>query len=82
MDARKIVTEDGKEVGVGDRVFNYYDGVWGVITKIDLYPQPNLKKGQNSETPMEEWDDYWFYLDNGDLLNGSRIATIDPKEKR
>jgi hypothetical protein len=81
-----IITEDGKEVGLGDRVFNYYDGKWGTITKIDEYPQPNLRKNQNSSTPIEDWDDYWFTHteDNGITtpLNGQRISTYDPKEKR
>ena len=30
-----IVTEDGQEVRVGDRVFCYYDGFWGVIVSIE-----------------------------------------------
>lgn len=76
-----IVTEDGVEVFLGSRVFNYYDGVWGTITKIDELPQPNLRKHQNSGTPLEDWDDYWFHLDNGDYLNGQRIATYNPKER-
>jgi hypothetical protein len=79
---RKIVTADGKEVGIGDRVFNYYDGRWGTITRIDEYPQPDTLKGQDSGTPMEKWTNYWFSLDNGDILDGSRISTYDPKEKK
>ena len=31
----QIVTADNHHVGVGDRVFNYYDGWWGVIRTID-----------------------------------------------
>jgi hypothetical protein len=82
MERRLVTTADNALVGVGDRVFNYYDGRWGVITKIDSLPQPDTMKGQNSGTPLEEWDNYWFHLDNGDYLDGSRIALFDPKEKR
>jgi len=78
-----ITTEDGKIVHLGDRVYNYYDCKWGIITRIFDRPQPNLKKGQNSSTPMENWDDYWFIVTHDDGtsadLNGSRIATYDPK---
>lgn len=81
----RITTEDGKEVGLGDRVFNYYDGKWGTIERIDLYPQPNTKKGQNSSTPIEDWDNFWFTLlqDDGTRcsLDGSRIATYNPRER-
>lgn len=80
-----IITEDGKEVGLGDRVFNYYDGKWGTITEIDKYPQPNLRKDQNSSTPIEDWDDYWFtHTDDEGIktsLNGQRISTYNPREK-
>ena len=82
----RITTEDGKEVGLGDRVFNYYDGKWGVIVAIDGHPQPNTKKGQSSSTPIEEWDNHWFRLEQDDgtsvSLDGMRIATYDPREKR
>jgi hypothetical protein len=70
---RKILTADGYEVTVGDRVLNYYDNVWGVIVQIDDHPQPDTMKGQTTATPVEEWDNYWFRLDNGDILDGSRI---------
>jgi hypothetical protein len=78
-DDLKITTEDGKEVGVGDWVFNYYDGRWGRIEHINSLAEPDPKKGQNSSTPLEEWSNHWFTLDNGDFLDGSRIATYDPK---
>lgn len=74
----KIITADNKEVGLGDRVFNYYDGRWGVITKIDPDPQPNTMRGQSTATPVDEWDNHWFHLDNGDYLDGSRISTYQP----
>ena len=35
MTIRSIVTEDGVRKFEGDRVFNYYDMVWGVIDRID-----------------------------------------------
>lgn len=80
---RKIRTYDGVEAGIGDRIFNYYDGKWGVIESIDDRPEPNTMKGQNTSTPQEEWDNYWFYLlqDDGSrcLLDGSRTASYEPK---
>jgi hypothetical protein len=78
---RLVTTADNALVGVGDRVFNYYDGRWGVIRDIDADAQPNTMKGQTTATPREEWDNHWFHLDNGDYLDGSRIALFDPKEK-
>jgi hypothetical protein len=79
----KIVTEDGVEVKVGDRVFNYYDGKWGVIEKVDTHPQPETRIGQNSSTPVEEWENYWFTLLHDDgtraSLDGMRIATYNPR---
>jgi hypothetical protein len=75
----EIETADHKIVRLGDRVFNYYDGRWGTIVSIDDDPSPNTMKGQSTSTPREEWDNRWFYLDNGDLLDGSRISTYDPK---
>lgn len=35
MTERTIMTEDGKTVREGDRVFNYYDGWWGTLGPID-----------------------------------------------
>lgn len=29
------ITEDGYRFEVGDRLFNYYDGKWGVVGEID-----------------------------------------------
>ena len=62
----KITTEDGKEVGEGDRVFNYYDMKWGTISNIG--------------------EDLWFTLLHDDgtrsSLDGSRVATYDPRETR
>jgi hypothetical protein len=82
---RLIVTADGKHVKQGDRVYNYYDCKWGTIERIDSHPQPNTMQGQTSSTPMEEWDNYWFTIlhDEGSrtTLDGSRIATYNPKEK-
>jgi hypothetical protein len=74
----RITTADGKRVTIGDRVFNYYDGRWGTIVRIESTAQPDTMRGQNSNTPIEEWDNYWFWLDNGDYLDGSRISTREP----
>lgn len=77
-----ITTADGAHVGLGDRVFNYYDGRWGVIENIESQPQPNTMTGQNCSTPRDEWDNYWFDLrtDDGgrDYLDGSRVAVREP----
>jgi len=81
----KITTEDGKIVGLGSRVYNYYDCKWGTITRIFDRAQPNLRKGQNSSTPIEDWDDYWFIVTHDDgtgaNLNGQRIATYNPQNR-
>lgn len=79
MDKRIITTADGKKVTEGDRVYNYYDGEWGVIGKINNHPQPDTMKGQTSATPIEEWSNYWFQFiaDDGSScsLDGSRISS-------
>lgn len=84
-DQSKILTADGKEVGVGDRVFNHYDMKWGTIVEIDDHAQPDTMKGQSSATPMEEWDNYWFTVKQEDgtrcSLDGSRITTYDVRRK-
>jgi hypothetical protein len=62
-----ILTANGEEVKVGDRVFNYYDREWGYI----------------SESPSG-WPDWFeFTADSGRrcLLNGERVATLDPQHK-
>ena len=66
MDATAITTEDGKTVHKGDRVFNYYDGVWVTIT---------------TDPDSEGWfdcegDTRRYYL------NGSRISSYDPRRTR
>jgi hypothetical protein len=80
---RKVTTADGKLVGVGDRVFNYYDGEWGVIESIDDHAQPDTMKGQTTATPVEEWDNYWFthLADDGGRtsLDGSRVSSYEPR---
>jgi phospholipase/lecithinase/hemolysin len=35
MTDRRIVTADGVTKTEGDRVFDYYDGAWGTISRID-----------------------------------------------
>lgn len=76
-----IKTADGKVVDLGDRVFNYYDMKAGTIIEIDSHPQPDTMKGQNSNTPIGEWSNYWFDVRHDDEsragLDGSRICTIE-----
>ena len=73
---RIITTADGAEVTEGDRVYNYYDGKWGVIGRIDDRAQPG--EGQNSDTPYAEWSNHWFDFTADDgrksTLDGSRIS--------
>jgi len=75
-----ITTEDKVRLVEGDRAYNYYDMRPGVIGKINDWAQPNISKGQNSSTPVEEWDNYWFDFQHDDgtraLLDGSRICSI------
>ena len=64
--ARTIKTEDDQIVQAGDRVFNYYDMKWGTI-RADVDASG------------------WFHVDHDDgssaLLDGSRIASYDPRER-
>ena len=74
-----ITTEDDVVVHEGDRAFNYYDHKPGVIGRIESYPQPYVSRGQNSETPMDQWNNYWFEFQHDDgtsaYLDGSRICS-------
>lgn len=76
-----ITTADNMLIETGNRAFNYYDMKPGTIGEIDSYPQPNTMAGQDSSTPMNEWDNYWFKFINDDggttILDGSRICTMD-----
>jgi len=82
----KIYTEDHKILTTGDRAFNYYDHKVGTIGKIDSYAQPDTMKGQNSSTPVGEWNNYWFEFihDEGGStsLDGSRICSIEYATRR
>lgn len=57
-------TEDGKLVHEGDRVFNYYDQKWGVMGPI----------------ARDGWFDVFHDDGTKAVLDGSRIATYDPRE--
>lgn len=69
MASDSIKTADGKTVGLGDRVFNYYDRKWGVIATMP---------GQYDDG----WFD--LKQDDGTtaLLNGERIAKDLPRNCR
>jgi hypothetical protein len=58
-----IRTADGKEVGEGDRVFDYYDGHWGIIGKID----------------DAGWFDHIRDEGGRGYLNGDRVAVNVPE---
>lgn len=66
-DPRAIFTEDRKVVFKGDRVYNYYDLVWGVIMS-----------DPNSEGWFHFDGDDGFCRD----LNGARISTFAPDLRR
>jgi hypothetical protein len=63
-----IVTADGKIVNVGDRVYNYYDCFWVIITGTpweDGWFQTTKEDGTR-----------------GPILNGERISTYVPTHLR
>ena len=61
---RDIRTADNRLVGVGDRVFNYYDGHWGVIA---------------TEPDNDGWFDVVDHLSGRRMyLNGERICVVIP----
>ena len=70
----------------GQAIYNYYDMERGTIGKIDRSPQPDTMKGQDSDTPMAEWSNYWFdfLVDGGGRtsLDGSRVCCISCAEKK
>lgn len=72
-------TQDGVTLEQGDRAYNYYDMKPGFIERFLGYPQPDTMKGQNSSTPIDEWDNYWFIFRHDDGtsadLDGSRICS-------
>lgn len=61
----KVRTADAKFVGEGDRVFNYYDGKWGVIRVGSL--------------ASDGWFDLDQDDGSSALLNGERISTYELK---
>lgn len=68
-----ILTEDGKEVSVGDRVYCYYDGHWGVITEIkDTHQSAYEQADPRSQVLWAE-----VACDDGRRrsYNGQRLAT-------
>lgn len=80
----KIYTEDHRILREGDRAFNYYDHKSGVIGKIDSHAQPGTN--QNSNTPVGEWNNFWFTFIHDDgtqtSLDGSRICSIEYATRR
>lgn len=79
--ATVIQTADDHFLFEGAKAYNYYDMKPGTIGKIDNRPQPDTMKGQNSNTPIEEWNNYWFEFNHDDgttcSLDGSRICSLE-----
>lgn len=79
-DERTIRTADGVVCTVGAAAFNYYDMKPGTIGRLDTYPQPDTMAGQDSNTPIAEWSNYWFTFNHDDgtrtSLDGSRICSL------
>ena len=79
--SKEIKTSSGKILKEGDRAYNYYDMEVGVIGKISNYASPDVMNGQDFNTPVEEWSNYWFEFvqDNGRIvsLDGSRICSVE-----
>lgn len=63
----QVVLADGHKARCGDRVYNYYDGWYGVLGCIDR---------------IEREDDPWVHLTRDDgryqLLNGERMCLRRP----
>lgn len=71
---KPIRTADGKQVGEGDRVFDYYDGHWGTIGPLTPDSQSH---------PSERGSNAWFDHIREDgtgrgYLNGERVTTSIP----
>lgn len=73
-----IRTEDGVEVGVGDRVFNYYEGKAGTIREFDKGEE---RVDTNHGRWMQGSSMPWFDLEHDDgthqYLNGQRVASLE-----
>ena len=65
MDKATLLLEDGTYAGLGDRVFNYYDGKWGVI----ITPPKDY----------DGWVDVRHDDGTQAFLNGQRMASYNPK---
>lgn len=79
-------TADGVELTLGSAAYNYYDMKPGLIERFDDYAQPNTMRGQNCDTPVAQWTNYWFTFRHTDgssaLLDGSRICTLQRAKAR
>ena len=58
-----VRTADNKTVAKGARVFNYYDGKWGVVGRIDT----------------DGWFDHTDDSGKVTSLNGERVCSVIPK---
>lgn len=73
----KILTEDGKLVGVGDRVYCYYDAKWGVIDRIeDTHGSANSRADNRNQVL---WADVTCDDGSKGYYNGQRLSTHKPE---
>ena len=62
-DSPELTTEDTREpIHEGDRLFNYYDGKWGVVVKIEY----------------DNWFEFKHDDGGRVWLNGVRVCTKEP----
>lgn len=77
---------DGVRLSLGASAYNYYDMKPGHIERFDDHPQPNTMLGQNCDTPVAQWTNYWFTFRHTDgssaLLDGSRICSLAYAERK
>lgn len=64
MTTQQIRTADGQTVEPGDRVFDYYDGHWGVV---------------GDDVDEEGWFTHHRDNGGRGLLNGERVAVVLPR---
>lgn len=60
-----LITEDGHAFVPGDRLYNYYDGVWGTV--------------MSEPDPHGGWFDFTTDNDRRTTLNSVRVSKEEPK---
>ncbi len=67
----EITTTDGKVIQIGERAYNYYDGVWMTLTR-GGYPEANGVVWGTWKADPDETKPY------GTCLDGSRMSSYEP----